>query len=139
MPATGKTIVIVEDDAGLHQAFKRVLTAAGRSPSIFDSAEALLACDPIEDTECYVLDVRLPGKSGIELGRELNASRPDVPMIFITAHDEPWVHEAARECGAAAVLIKPFAGRKLLETIRIAIAKDEGIKAQDSPTRINPK
>jgi AmiR/NasT family two-component response regulator len=46
-------------------------------------------------------------------------------MIFITAHDEPWVHEAARECGAAAVLIKPFAGRKLLDTIRIATTKSE--------------
>jgi len=120
MPATGKTIVIVEDDAGLHQAFRRVLSAAGRASSIFDSAEALLAQEPLPDPECYVLDVRLPGKSGIELGRELFATHPRVPMIFITAHDEPWVHEAAHEC-AAAVLIKPFAGRKLLETISASI------------------
>jgi FixJ family two-component response regulator len=125
MPATGKKIVIVEDDAGLHQAFRRVLTAAGRSSSIFDSAEALLARGPQPETECYVLDVRLPGKSGIELGRELFASDPLIPMIFITAHDEPWVHEAAREC-AAAVLIKPFAGRKLLDTIRLALETPRG-------------
>jgi FixJ family two-component response regulator len=125
MPVAGKTIVIVEDDAGLHQAFRRVLSAAGHSSSIFDSAEALLAQAPVPDTECYVLDVRLPGKSGIELGRELHAASPQVPLIFITAHDEPWVHEAAHEC-AAAVLIKPFAGRKLLEVIRLALAPPGG-------------
>jgi len=116
MPSTGKTIVIVEDDAGLHQAFRRVLTAAGRSSFIFDSAEALLERGPLPETECYVLDVRLPGKSGIELGRELFAAHPEIPVIFITAHD----------C-AAAVLIKPFAGRKLLDTIRLALETPRGV------------
>jgi FixJ family two-component response regulator len=109
--------VIVEDDAGLHQAFKRVLSAAGHMPLIFDSAEALLAQGEIPGIECYVFDVRLPGKSGIELTRELSASGSTIPVIFITAHDEPSVREAVDRCGAAALLIKPFAGRKLLETL----------------------
>jgi FixJ family two-component response regulator len=64
-----------------------------------------------------VLDVRLPGKSGIELTRELSAGGSRIPVIFITAHDEPSVHEAVARCGAAALLIKPFAGRKLLDTL----------------------
>jgi FixJ family two-component response regulator len=117
MPVTGKTIVIVEDDAGLHQAFKRVLSAAGHTPLIFDSAEALIAQGDIPAVQCYVLDVRLPGKSGIELRRELSGKGSQVPVIFITAHDEPAVRDAVARCGAAALLIKPFAGRKLLETI----------------------
>jgi FixJ family two-component response regulator len=119
MPSAGKTIVIVEDDAGLHQAFKRVLSAAGHMPLIFDSAEALLARGEIPGIECYVLDVRLPGKSGIELTRELTAAGSRIPVIFITAHDEPSVREAVQRCGAAALLIKPFAGRKLLETLEL--------------------
>lgn len=122
MPTAGKTIVIVEDDAGLHQAFKRVLSAAGHKPLIFDSAEDLLAEGDIPGIECYVLDVRLPGKSGIELRRELSAAGSTVPVIFITAHDEPSVREAVGRCGAAALLIKPFAGRKLLETIESTFA-----------------
>jgi FixJ family two-component response regulator len=117
MQTEGRIIVIVEDDAGLHQAFKRVLSAAGHMPLIFDSAEALLAQGPIPGIECYVLDVRLPGKSGIELSRELDARGSEIPVIFITAHDEPAVHEAVERCGAAALLIKPFGGRKLLETL----------------------
>ena len=109
--------MIVEDDAGLHQAFARVLSAAGHHPMIFDSAEALLAAGPVAGNDCYVLDVRLPGKSGIELARELSAGGSQIPVIFITAHDEPSVREAVKRCGAAALLIKPFAGRKLLETL----------------------
>ena len=117
MPSAGKTIVIVEDDAGLHQAFKRVLSAAGHMPVIFDSAEALLANGDMPATECFVFDVRLPGKSGIELARELSAAGSKIPVIFITAHDEPSVRGAVASCGAAALLIKPFAGRKLLDVL----------------------
>jgi FixJ family two-component response regulator len=123
MPSAGKTIVIVEDDAGLHQAFKRVLSAAGHLPVIFGSAEALLAEGQIPGISCYVLDVRLPGKSGIELTRELSAAGSTVPVIFITAHDEPLVREAVQRCGASALLIKPFAGRKLLDTLESMFEK----------------
>jgi FixJ family two-component response regulator len=123
MPSAGKTIVIVEDDAGLHQAFKRVLSAAGHLPVIFGSAEALLAEGEIPGISCYVLDVRLPGKSGIELTRELSAAGSTVPVIFITAHDEPLVREAVQRCGASALLIKPFAGRKLLDTLESMFEK----------------
>jgi FixJ family two-component response regulator len=127
MPSTGKIIVIVEDDAGLHQAFERVLSASGHSPLIFDSAEALLAVGDIPGVHCYVLDVRLPGKSGVELTRELTAQGSKVPVIFISAHDEPSLRDAVARCGAGALLIKPFAGRKLLETIENLLpAEPEG-------------
>ena len=117
MHSTGRTIVIVEDDAGLHQALQRVLSAAGHHPLIFDSAESLLAEGPIPGVACYVLDVRLPCKSGIELRRDLAAAGSSVPVIFMTAHDEPAVRDAVARSNAAALLIKPFAGRKLLETL----------------------
>jgi FixJ family two-component response regulator len=123
MPSAGKTIVIVEDDAGLHQAFKRVLSAAGHVPQIFDSSETLLDEAPVAGVDCYVFDVRLPGKSGIELARELSAGGSTVPVIFITAHDEPSVREAVARCGAAALLIKPFAGRRLLDTLEAVFDK----------------
>ena len=125
MPIAGKNIVIVEDDAGLHQAFKRVLSAAGHMPVIFDSAEALLANGDMPATECFVFDVRLPGKSGIELARELSAAGSKIPVIFITAHDEPSVRGAVASCGAAALLIKPFAGRKLLDTLETTFTSEK--------------
>jgi FixJ family two-component response regulator len=119
----GRTIVIVEDDAGLHQAFERVLSASGYMPLVFGSAETLLAAGDIPGVECYVLDVRLPGKSGVELTRELSAHGSTVPVVFITAHNEPSVREAVARSGAAALLIKPFAGRKLVETIETVFAR----------------
>ena len=124
MQNAGKTIAIVEDDTGLHQAIERVLSAVGHTPLTFDSAEALLARGPIAGLDCYLFDIRLPGKSGIELTRALSASGSTVPVVFMSAHDNPSVREAVARCGAAALLIKPFAGRKLLETLDTLLGGD---------------
>ena len=93
-----------------------------------NTSEWLLAEGEIPGIHCYVLDVRLPGKSGIELTRELSAAGSKVPVIFITAHDEPSVREAVERCGAAALLIKPFAGRKLLDTLETTFNPIDALK-----------
>jgi FixJ family two-component response regulator len=112
-----REVVVVEDDPGMREALGRVLTAAGFRVSAFDSSEALLEAGPRSDPGCWVLDVRLPGMSGLALYRALAARGTASPVIFMTAFDEPSVREEARRLGAADYLLKPFGGRQLVEAL----------------------
>jgi FixJ family two-component response regulator len=112
-----KEIVVVEDDPGLREALGRVLSAAGFRVAAFVSAEALLEAELPEDTACCVFDIRLPGVSGLALARTLTTRGSTIPVIFMTAFDEPSVREEARRIGAAGYLIKPFGGRELVEAV----------------------
>lgn len=115
-------IVIVEDDNGARQAFARLLNAAGFRAETFASAEALLESDVVASAACLVLDIHLPGLSGLELRRELVRSRTQLPpVIFITGHDEPATRAQAEALGASAYLPKPFAGRTLVEAVAHAV------------------
>jgi DNA-binding response OmpR family regulator len=91
MPSKGPRIVVVEDDPSMSQAIKRVLHAGGFTPVVFDSAESALAADAAEAADCLVLDIHLPGMSGLDLYRRLTHAGEGPPTIFITAHDEPSV------------------------------------------------
>jgi FixJ family two-component response regulator len=118
---SGRGVVVVEDDAGLRTALEKVLSAGGHGPMTFESAEALLASGAAAGAGCLVLDIRLPGMSGVELYRVLVARGDAPPVIFITAHDEPAVRAETRRLGAAAYLVKPFRGRELVDAIGEAI------------------
>ena len=126
-----QTVVVVEDDASMMQALQRLLQAGGFLPRAFSSAEALLQSGATAGAACFVFDIHLPGLSGIELRQRLVESGVEQPVIFITAHDEPPTSEAAERSGAVACLIKPFAGRSLLDAVRRAI--------QPKPPGPNPK
>ena len=117
------SIVIVEDDAGMKTAIERLLRAAGYRPICFASAEELLQTMAADTAACLVLDIHLPGLSGLELGRLLAASGHVKPFIFITGQDEPSLCDEARRLGCA-YFRKPFAGQALLEAIRQAIEVD---------------
>lgn len=112
-----REIVVVEDDPGMREALQRVLSAGGFRVRTFTSAEALLAEGLPAETACCVFDVRLPGASGLELQRLLTARGTLVPVIFMTAFDDPSVREEARRLGSAGYLIKPFGGRELVAAI----------------------
>ena len=112
-----KDVVVVEDDPGMREALQRVLSAGGFRVTTFASAEALLAAGLPAEVGCCVFDVRLPGASGLELYRTLAARGAMVPVIFMTAFDEPSVRDEARRLGAADYLIKPFGGRQLVEAV----------------------
>lgn len=114
-------VVVVEDDDGMRKALDRLLRAAGYQPLLFSSAEALLGTDAADGAECLVLDIHLPGLSGLELQRRLTASGHESPVIFITAQDDDAAREEARQLHCLAYFRKPFEGAALLEAIRQAL------------------
>jgi len=118
-------IVIVEDDAGLNRAVVRLLQTAGFHSFAFDTAESLLASNVAALADCFVLDIHLPGISGIELHARLGDAGLSRPVIFITAHDDADTRESVSVCGAAACLMKPFTGRMLIQAITVALSTAE--------------
>ena len=118
------TILVVEDDASMSQAIARMLRVGGYWAILFDSAEAALDSDQTALADCLILDIQLPGMSGIELLRDLVMVGQDAPAILITAHDEPRIRIEAGKAGARGYLTKPFAGRALLDAVRNALQKE---------------
>jgi FixJ family two-component response regulator len=111
----------VDDDAGMNQAIERLLNATGYRALMFPSAEALLESGLSPDTACLVFDVHLPGLSGFELYQRLVQNGTDLPVIFITAYDDPDSHARADSARAIAYLTKPFSGQKMIAAITRAI------------------
>lgn len=116
-------IVVVEDDAGLNQALSRLLTAAGFNAAMFESAEALLAADTATSADCLVLDLHLPGMSGVQLHEKLKEISTPPPCIVITAYDDAATRKGIKGIGAAAVLIKPFKGQALVSAVRETLSQ----------------
>ena len=114
-------IAIVDDDEPLREALSSVIKAAGFSPRTFASAEEFLACDDCDETACLILDVRLPGMSGIELQKKLSKTNSQLPIVFVTAHGDSWLRDSLMRAGAAAFLFKPVRSEALLKEIRRAL------------------
>jgi FixJ family two-component response regulator len=121
MPAPERTVVVVEDDPGLRESLMRMLRAAGFTVRSHESAEDYLKSEGTASIHCLVLDVHLPGSSGLDLYEALRAIGTCPPAVFITALDEPIVCDRARAIGAAALLSKPFAGQRLVSAVVRAI------------------
>jgi FixJ family two-component response regulator len=119
IPGPHQSIVVVEDDAGMSKAMERLLRAAGFQPVSFASAEELLHTEAANSAACLVLDIHLPGLSGLELARLLVTSGRAKPVIFITGQDEASLRDEAQRLGCG-YFRKPFEGKALLEAIRRA-------------------
>jgi FixJ family two-component response regulator len=122
MPGDVPKIVVVEDDASMSQAIERILRVKGFAAVVFGSAEAALDAGAATTADCLVLDIHLPGMSGIDLYRRLAADGEKVRAVFITAHDEPAVREDAER--RESYLTKPFSGRALLDAITHALGSN---------------
>jgi FixJ family two-component response regulator len=116
-------ITVIDDDASVRKALKRLIRSAGMASHAFASAEDFLA-SPLPLPDCLVLDLRMPGMSGLELQQHLAAEHRPVPIVFISAHDDDQTRHAALAAGAAAFLHKPFDDHTLLEAIAQATADD---------------
>lgn len=114
-------IAIVDDDAALREALGSVLRAAGFGIGTFASAEEFLASQQWSDTSCLILDVRLPGMSGIELQRRLLGASSELPVIFVTAHGDASLRDLVMKAGAAGFLNKPVRSETLLKEIHAAL------------------
>ena len=119
--ATSELISIVDDDESVRQGLSRLLTSVGFAVNTFSSAEEYLSSDQLERAGCLILDIRMSGMNGIELQRQLVANHSEVPVIFITAHEEETERVQALEGDARTVLIKPFSEEALLNAISKAL------------------
>jgi FixJ family two-component response regulator len=114
-------IAIVDDDAPLREALVSVLQAAGFLTNAFASAEEFLDSADRRHTACLILDVRLPGMSGIELQRRLADADNHIPIIFVTAHGDASLCDLVMKAGAAGFLNKPVRSDTLLKEIQAAL------------------
>jgi len=108
-------VAVVEDDAPSRKALGRLLQAGGFEPALFESAEAYIEASPA--VLCIVLDVQLPGMSGIELQDRLRAAGTAPPIIVTTASREAALHERAEQNGCAGFFLKPVDGAALIATL----------------------
>jgi FixJ family two-component response regulator len=115
------TVIVVDDDASIRGALRRQLHILGFNVLDFGSAEEFLACELPTGDACLLLDVYMPGMSGIELCRKLSASKRQLPIILISGCDDRSTRKMMREAKPIASLIKPFDEKNLLRAIRKAL------------------
>ena len=114
-------ISIVDDDESMREALQSLLRSVGFRAETFASAEQFLQSDQIENTACLILDVRMPGMSGLELQRRLIATQCRIPIVFVTAHGDEEARSRALQEGAVEFLLKPFSEEALLNAIQVAL------------------
>lgn len=124
MAGLAKPIVaVVDDDPRIRESLESLLESAGLTARVFSRAEDFLCGGHLAAAGCLITDVRMPGMDGIALQRHVRAVRPDLSVIFITAHHEDEVERRALAEGAACFLRKPFDARELLQATKTALCK----------------
>jgi FixJ family two-component response regulator len=114
-------VVGVDDDFRVRESIESLVESAGFAPLVFSSAEEFLQSGKLAEATCLITDVRMPGMDGIELQRRVRLERPELPIIFITAHYGDEVRRRALGGGAIEFLYKPFDGEELLRAIDRAL------------------
>jgi FixJ family two-component response regulator len=117
-------VFVVDDDASVRKSLTRLISEAGYTVQTFASAREFLARPPSAGPSCVVLDVRMPGLTGLDLQQTLAGAAHEIPIIFITGHGDISMSVKAMKAGAVDFLTKPFAGKDLLEAIQRAVTKD---------------
>jgi FixJ family two-component response regulator len=114
-------ISIIDDDDSVRESLRRLMRSVGFAVNVFASAEEFLDSDRLRNTDCLILDVRLPGMSGLELQRHLATSHSDIPIIFITSYEDDDVRGRALNAGAVDYFLKPFNDENLLDAIEAVL------------------
>lgn len=125
--ATLSLVGIVDDDESVRQSISSLLRSAGYKTALFESAEAFLKSEQFHEPDCLVLDVRMPGLSGLELQSRLLSMKRLTPVIFITAHASDELRIKALEQGAVAFLDKPFNDEALLTALELHTSVSEAL------------
>ena len=115
---TDSLISIVDDDRSMGRMLARAVRAAGLRVAVFTSAEEFLQAGQLDDSACLVLDVDMPGMSGLDLQQHLTEAGKEIPVIFISGHATSQTRERAMKAGAVAFLDKPFSVDSLVKTIQ---------------------
>jgi FixJ family two-component response regulator len=118
------TVLVVDDDSALRESVGRLLRSLGLEAQLFASISDFLESDPPDGPACLILDIRMPGKSGLDLQRELAAANRALPIIFITGHGDIPMSVQAMKGGAIEFLTKPFRDQDLLDAIQLGLSRD---------------
>jgi FixJ family two-component response regulator len=117
-------VYVLDDDAGIRESLDGLIRSVGLAVRTFGSAQEFLRSEPSSAPACLVLDVRLPGLSGLDLQTDLARADIQIPVIFITGHGDIPMTVRAMKAGAVEFLTKPFRDQDLLDAIRLAIERD---------------
>ena len=131
MANVNPSVLIVDDDPDFRDSVARLLRTVGLETQQFSSVDDFLKATPPNGPTCLVLDVRLPGLSGLELQRELAATNKQLPIVFITAHGDIPMTVQAMKGGAVEFLTKPFRDQDLLDAIETGLARDRARREND--------
>ena len=112
-----RLIAAVDDDSRIRESLQSLLESAGYRPLLYSSAEEFLRSGRLVEISCLITDMRMPGMDGIELQRRVRVERPELPLFFISAHQDRAARELALEEGALDYLYKPFDSAGLLEAV----------------------
>ena len=123
-------VFVVDDDDSVREALSSLVRSVGLRVKAFASAHDFLRHERPDGPACLVLDVRLPGLSGLDLQKELAAAGNPIPIIFITGHGDIPMSVQAMKSGAIEFLTKPFRDQQLLDAIQVAIEKDAAARSQ---------
>jgi RNA polymerase sigma factor (sigma-70 family) len=127
-------VFVIEDDSSMRSAIKRLVEAVGLRVETFNSGQEFLESPPPDAPACVVLDVRLPGASGLDLQRQMAERAIQLPIIFITGHGDIPMSVQAMKAGAVEFLTKPFRDQDLLDAIGQAIERDRAARHQRAET-----
>jgi FixJ family two-component response regulator len=129
------TVFIIDDDSGVRAAIQGLVKTVGLRAESFASPEDFLLREPSDGPSCLVLDVRLPGISGLDVQRKLVESGLGIPIIFITGHGDIPMSVRAMKSGAVEFLTKPFRDQDLLDAIQMALERDHHSRQQQDEIR----
>lgn len=112
---------VVDDDESVRESLPDLLSEFGFAARTFASAEQFLSSDVVDRTKCLILDVAMPGMTGLDLQQELTRRGQEIPVIFITAQKDEAIRERAMKQGAVKFLYKPFSDTALFEALNVAV------------------
>ena len=119
-----KAVYVVDDDLDVREGLKSLFQSMGLKSEAYDSATAFLSAKRPDEVSCLVLDVRLPGLSGLDFQAELARTQTNIPIIFITGHGDIPMSVKAMKGGAVEFLTKPVREQDLLDAVRVALDRD---------------
>jgi FixJ family two-component response regulator len=128
-------VFVVEDDASVREALAGLIRSAGWNVEVYVSAQEFLARPRADGPSCLVLDVGLPGLSGLDLQSRMAELHQDIPIVFITGHGDIPMSVRAMKAGAVEFLTKPFVDQDLLHGIQVAIERDRIARSEEAQLR----
>jgi RNA polymerase sigma factor (sigma-70 family) len=132
MSEAAPIVFVIDDDPSVRRAIKRLIGSVGLQVELFGSAQEFLQSKRPDATSCLVLDIRLPGISGLDFQRKLAEANIHIPIIFITGHGDIPMSVRAMKAGAVEFLTKPFRDQDLLDAIHIAIEQDRARRQSEA-------